>query len=153
MEKPNTVSIDIETSVEGLNIPEEKIHDIAVFACEKYASHPVELNIAVVDDKTISRVHSEFMEDDSTTDVISFDLTDSFEEMSSFQVIVNAEMAQRQAKERGHSFEAELCLYILHGLLHNLGFDDITKIEFEKMHTAEDDILSELGLGKVYRKE
>ncbi|AQQ69774.1 Endoribonuclease YbeY [Limihaloglobus sulfuriphilus] len=145
------LTFDIDNSVEGITVPQDKIRRAAQAACEKYAKGPVDLNIAIVDDAAISRVHGEYMDDDSPTDVMSFDLTDDFEDFASFQVIVNAQMAQREAEKRGHSFDAELCLYVLHGLLHNLGFDDQTQIDFEKMHNAEDEILSQIGIGKVYR--
>jgi probable rRNA maturation factor len=70
----------------------------------------------------------------------------------SFELVVNGETAVRQAKLRGHSSEAELALYITHGLLHNLGFDDSTKKKAEKMHSTEDKILRQFGYGPVYNK-
>ena len=67
-------------------------------------------------------------------------------------MVVNGEMAVREAKLRGHSSEAELALYITHGLLHNLGFDDSTQSQARKMHDTEDEILQQLGYGLVYNK-
>jgi probable rRNA maturation factor len=66
------------------------------------------------------------------------------------ELIVNGEMAVRQANLRGHSSEAELALYITHGLLHHLGFDDSTESQARKMHDMEDEILQQLGYGLVY---
>ena len=48
--------------------------------------------------------------------------------------------------------EAELALYITHGLLHNLGFDDSTEMQAKKMHDTEDEILRQSGFGLVYNK-
>ena len=67
-----------------------------------------------------------------------------------FELVVNGEMAVRQAKLRGHSGEAELALYVTHGLLHNLGFDDSTQNRAKKMHDTEDEILEQVGYGAVY---
>jgi len=61
-------------------------------------------------------------------------------------------MAVREANLRGHSSEAELALYITHGLLHNFGFDDSTPGKARKMHNVEDEILQQLGYGLVYNK-
>jgi probable rRNA maturation factor len=58
-------------------------------------------------------------------------------------------MAAREANVRGHSGEAELALYITHGLLHNLGFDDSTKRQAAKMHRTEDEILQQFGYGHI----
>jgi probable rRNA maturation factor len=62
-------------------------------------------------------------------------------------------MAVRQANLRGHTSEAELALYITHGLLHNLGFDDSAENQARKMHETEDEILQEFGYGMVYNKD
>ncbi len=59
-------------------------------------------------------------------------------------------MALRQATLRSHSDQAELALYITHGLLHNFGFDDLEPSEAKKMHEKEDEILQELNYGLVY---
>jgi probable rRNA maturation factor len=66
--------------------------------------------------------------------------------------VVNAEMANRQAAKRGHSPEAELALYITHGLLHNLGFDDLSSEDAKKMHETEDAMLQQLGFGIIYNQ-
>jgi probable rRNA maturation factor len=68
----------------------------------------------------------------------------------SFEIIVNAQKAKSEGKKRGHSQQAELALYITHGLLHNLGFDDLTVKKAKAMHHLEDEILQQHGFGKVY---
>jgi probable rRNA maturation factor len=90
---------------------------------------------------------------DTTTDVLSFDLSDEFEPKPSFALIVNAAMAARQATERGHSAQAELALYITHGLLHNLGYDDLDDEQALQMHRMEDHILERHGFGRVFFDE
>jgi rRNA maturation RNase YbeY len=67
-----------------------------------------------------------------------------------FDLIVNGEMARRQAAERGHSSGAELALYITHALLHQLGFDDGDEKSAGRMHREEDEILQYFGYGTVY---
>ncbi|MGE4286929.1 MAG: rRNA maturation RNase YbeY [Phycisphaerae bacterium] len=118
--------------------------------CARHGLEDADISVAVVDDETISGVHKEFMNDPTTTDVISFDLTDEGDSAPTFEMVVNADMAQRMAEEMGHSTEEELLLYVLHGLLHNLGFDDLTEEDFLVMHKEEDDILEELGLGRLF---
>lgn len=119
-----------------------------------------EISVAVVDDIQIRELSGRFLDRQETTDCLSFDLSDGDEEESqagnptsrTLELIVNGEMAARQANLRGHSSEAELALYIAHGLLHNFGFDDATPGQARKMHDAEDEILQQLGYGSVYNK-
>jgi probable rRNA maturation factor len=112
------------------------------------------LSIAIVDDIEIRKLNTRFLNRKAATDCLSFDLSDNHGSLSPkfFELIVNGQMAVRQANSRGHASEAELALYITHGLLHNLGFDDSTEISEKKMHLMEDKILQQLGYGLVYNK-
>ena len=112
------------------------------------------ISIAIVDDAEIRKLNRKFLNRRSNTDCLSFDLSDTQEPTSpkTFELIVNGQMAVRQANLRGHSPQAELALYITHGLLHNLGFDDSSESKAKKMHLMEDKILQQLGYGLVYNK-
>jgi probable rRNA maturation factor len=100
----------------------------------------------------MQELNTQFLNHQTTTDCLSFDLSDEAEESKIFELIVNGEMAVRQADSRGHSSEAELALYITHGLLHNLGFDDSTPEQARTMHDTEDEILQQMGYGFVYNR-
>lgn len=124
------------------------------FGEEKTPEMTCEVSIGVVDDTRIKELNEQFLKHKRTTDCLSFDLSDDDDSASRmFELIVNGEMAARQAELRGHSSEAELALYITHGLLHNFGFDDATPDQASKMHEAEDKILQQLGYGSVYNKK
>ena len=89
----------------------------------------------------------------ATSDCLSFDLSDDKSGSSkSFEIVVNGEIAGKQGNLRGHPAEAEMALYVTHGLLHNLGLDDSTEEKARKMHDIEDEILQQLGYGIVYNK-
>lgn len=108
------------------------------------------VDIAIVDDPAIMNVHEKYLGVPKTTDVISFDLSDDRQAGRCFEIIINAEEAARQAQQRGHTPQAELALYIVHGLLHNLGYDDASAEQSEHMHRMEDQILQQNGCGRVY---
>jgi probable rRNA maturation factor len=119
----------------------------------RFGAKKARINFAVLGDDQIIGLNRKFLSKTGTTDVISFDLSDDEDSLRFFDIVVNAEMAIRQAKSRGHKSQAELALYFLHGLLHNLGFDDSTAKEAVKMHKTEDDILQEFGYGVVYNRK
>ena len=100
-----------------------------------------------------SGANKQFLNKDMATDVISFDLSDEFEPGRNFQIVVNLEQACRQGKKRGHSAESELALYITHGLLHQLGYDDLEPQQAGQMHEKEDAILQSNGFGVIYHKQ
>jgi probable rRNA maturation factor len=111
-----------------------------------------QVEIALLDDETISRVHADYLGDASVTDVISFDLSDETEKRC-FQILVNESQAARQCVLRALTLESELALYITHGLLHQLGYDDHSARGATAMHRMEDQLLEQSGYGAVYYKK
>ena len=142
--------IDIKFSI-------PKLKELIKTIGSRYNLTDASVSISIVDDEEITKVNKRFFNKDDTTDCISFDLSDDEHPANSngnytrvFDLIVNGQMAVRQSQERGHSPEAELALYVTHGMLHNLGFDDATETQAAKMHNTEDEILDQLGYGCVY---
>jgi len=151
------IVIQITKNFKDIDISGRKIRKLVKAVSCRFGRHgptdiKYEISIVIVDDYEIQQFNREFLNSKVSTDCISFDLSDDEEGPKVFDLIVNGEMAVRQANLRGHSSEAELALYITHGLLHNLGFDDSTKSRARKMHETEDEILQEFGYGIVYNK-
>ena len=91
-----------------------------------------EVEVAVVSDRVIARVHREFMGLAGATDVITF---------AHGEIVMSAPTAQRYAREYGHSTDCELALYTVHGLLHLNGYEDATAREAARMRRMQDRIL------------
>jgi probable rRNA maturation factor len=83
-----------------------------------------EVEITIVSDAEIARVHADFMADPTPTDVITF---------HHGEVLVSADTALRQGTEHGQTLDHELALYMIHGLLHLAGWDDHDAIEAGQM--------------------
>ena len=62
----------------------------------------------------------------------------------------NKHNADQIKTTNGSNVESEIALYITHGLLHQMGFDDTEQQQAKEMHTAEDKILQENNYGLVY---
>ena len=153
------VVVQITKKFKDIDVNLPKLKKLVETICTRFTGYDIpdtgyEISIALIDDAEIRQVNARFLSRNRPTDVISFDLSDDDTNcLKSFELVVNAEMAVREANRRGHSSEAELALYITHGLLHNLGFDDSTRQQAKKMHDAEDKILQQLGFGLVYNKD
>ncbi len=152
-EDANNIAVDINHDYKVIEINPEEISSLVKAVCFRFGISDAAININVVDDERIREINEKFLKHDWPTDVVSFDLTGEVDASKAFEIIVNGQMAVGQAKSRSHSPQAELALYITHGLLHNLGFDDSGEQAAEKMHTAEDEILQQLGYGIIYRSE
>ena len=108
--------------------------------CDRFGLSGATIGVGIVDDAEICELNQTFLGHDAEADSGA----------RVFDLIVNGQMAGRQAAQRGHSSEAELALYVAHGLLHQLGFDDASPAQARKMHRTEDEILQHLGYGVVY---
>jgi probable rRNA maturation factor len=110
----------------------------AVLAFGERPEMPVSL--LLTDDAEIGVLHDQHLGDPSATDVMSFELDGEAE------IVVSVETARRVAAERGHEARAEIALYIVHGLLHTLGYDDVRARDRRRMRAAERLVLQRLGL-------
>lgn len=121
----------------------------AALRAEGYARGRLE--IVVVDDAEMSRHHARWMNDPTTTDVLTFDLRES-ESAGAVdgQIIVCRDVARREAATRGRRPLAELLLYVVHGCLHLAGHDDTRPRDFARMHRREDELLSAMGFGPLF---
>jgi probable rRNA maturation factor len=150
-EQDRDIDIQITVNFQAIDVSLSSLTELATTVCDRFgADTAFQISVAIVDDAEIKELNTRFLDHGITTDCLSFDLSDGGEKSRVFELVVNGEMAVRQADSRGHSSEAELALYITHGLLHNLGFDDSTPILARKMHETEDEILQEFGYGFVY---
>ena len=145
-------TIEITTHFDESPAEPAKLETLIQAICDRFDVADATISVGIVDDAEISELNQKFLNHEGPTDCLSFDLSDAQAESGSrvFDLVVNGQMAVRQAGERGHSSEAELALYVTHGLLHQLGFDDTTAEQAEKMHETEDEILQHLGYGFVY---
>ena len=154
-EPERDIDIQITVDFEAVGVSLPRLRELVATVCNRFAedtdgSTSYQVSIGIVGDAEIRELNARFLDRKTTTDCLSFDLSDTGAESKAFELIVNGEMAVRQAASRGHSSEAELALYVTHGLLHNLGFDDSTESLARTMHETEDDILQQLGYGFVY---
>lgn len=121
--------------------------------------------VIVIDDERMAAMHVEFSGVEGTTDVLTFDLRDEPYDARSLvdlgqpitdvegELYVCLDETRRRAAERGHRVECELLLYITHGLLHLVGYDDHNDDDYAAMHAREDTILESLGVGAIFSAE
>lgn len=95
------------------------------------------LSVVFVNDSEIKKIHQDFMDDATVTDVITFVGEDHPSEPFAGEICVNLDQAKRAAKKHGHSFEEEVSLYLAHGWLHLSGLRDKKPADAKKMRAAE----------------
>jgi probable rRNA maturation factor len=143
---PNVeVSIAIEQSAHAVD--ESQLREVVT---EIVADSPFEsaaISVAVVDDPTIQDLNRRFLEHDYPTDVLSFALNDEDGHLEG-EIVVSAETAARVATEVGWPSWAELLLYVIHGTLHLVGYDDKRSPDAAEMRAAESRYLARYGIDR-----
>ncbi|MGH7132078.1 MAG: rRNA maturation RNase YbeY [Phycisphaerales bacterium] len=110
-----------------------------------------EVRVRVVADSEMAAAHERYSKVAGTTDVLTFDLSDGPGELD-LDILVCLDEAERQGASRGHEPRRELLLYIVHGMLHGLGYDDHDEADYAKMHAAEDRVLAAIGVGATFAR-
>jgi probable rRNA maturation factor len=94
-----------------------------------------ELSLAFLTDAKLAKLHADFLDDPTTTDVITFDGQPEFGVAG--EICVSADTASAYANEHGREFSEELTLYVVHGWLHLAGYDDLQPAKKRLMRAAE----------------
>ena len=145
----NNFEIFNETN-EKIDLDEEK--KIIEFALKHENLKNVNFNVIFVDSEKIRQINRDYRKIDRETDVISFALGDG-EANIDFEfgrllgdIYICIPKMKAQAKEYGHSLTREMGFLTVHGLLHLLGYDHMTKEEEKVMFQKQEEILNAYGL-------
>ncbi|MBA3543526.1 MAG: rRNA maturation RNase YbeY [Chthoniobacterales bacterium] len=91
-----------------------------------------EINVLLISDRRMADLHQRFMRISGSTDVITF---------QHGEICISADTAQRQAGTEQTSLGYELRLYLVHGLLHLHGFDDLEADARRRMESVQERIV------------
>lgn len=130
----------------------KEVENLLQFAAEREGvQDQAEVSVTIVSNDDIHQINKEYRGKDAPTDVISFALEEEGEgeieivgaEMPPVlgDIIISADRTREQAEEYNHSFKRELGFLAVHGFLHLLGYDHMTKEEEEEMFTKQKELL------------
>lgn len=134
MSKPDIVVINLN---QRKNINERYIKKLARKILEVLKKE-INLEIVFLDDKGIRSLNKRFKHRDAPTDVLSFRI----EKLGN--IIISSDTAYKNAGIFKSTFEDEIVLYLVHGILHLFGYVDYTKEDFKKMVAKQERIMTYL---------
>jgi len=108
------------------------------------------ISLAIVDDATIHELNRRHLDHDWPTDVLSFVLEDDDTHLEG-EVIISADTAATSAEELGVRAADEQLLYVVHGMLHLIGYGDKSAEESKAMRAAEARYLKQFGVETTRR--
>ena len=153
------VSVDINNE-SGVTVDEDTLRELAQYVIDQMETHPLaDLSMLLVDEPHMTNLHEKWMEEPGPTDVLSFPMDelrphsiagpnrtrgrdeDESEPVLLGDVVLCPQVAAAQAKQHGHSTQAELELLTVHGVLHLLGYDHADAEEEAEMFGLQSELL------------
>ncbi len=110
---------------------------------EKHGKTVGELYYYFCSDEKLLEINSERLGHDFYTDIVTFPLTDC-ETVLSSEFCISVDRIKENAVTFGRTYESELHRVIIHGVLHLIGFDDLTDEEEIEMREKEEEALKSL---------
>ena len=111
----------------------KKIYNILDESCYKISDGY--LSVVFLDKFEMIGLHKRFLDDDTLTDVITFD-GDSGMDFAG-EICVSPDYASASCLEHNTTFPEELTLYLVHGYLHLFGLNDVSDSDILEMRQAE----------------
>ena len=102
-----------------------------------------DLSIVLADHATVRDLNRRYLSHDYETDVLSFPLGEDEGSGVDGELYIDLDTAQERHAEFDGSFEDEVARYVVHGLLHLMGYSDASPTERQLMRAREDRYLEE----------
>ena len=146
-------------------VDHQQLTEVAESVLNNEAVVGASVSVALVDSETMQSLNNQHLGHDYDTDVLSFlleceggsDKPDKARRGSGKtiegEIIISVPMAQQTSARFQWGTQEELALYLVHGILHVLGYDDLTEDELVIMRKRERELLSLNGLDVEYDPE
>ncbi len=131
-----------------LRISIEQVQQIVQYVVKQEGQICDEVNIYLVDTLTICQLHEQFFDDPSPTDCISFPMDEKVGKevypRILGEVFICPSTAIAYANDHKVDPYKEATLYLIHGLLHLMGYDDLEEQDILLIRQAEERHLQNL---------
>ena len=149
----HTIQVQINDQFQSQVSPDLLRRAVSATLAHQQMEEPCELAVVVTDDEVLHELNRRYRDVDAPTDVLAFpdETRGPFVGAPGLprylgDVIISFPRAEVQAAEAGHDVQIELQLLVVHGVLHLLGYDDVTEEQRVRMWNAQAEVLVALGV-------
>ncbi|MDI6785250.1 MAG: rRNA maturation RNase YbeY [bacterium] len=127
-------------------ISNRKINNI-VNKILKYLKVKGKISIVFCNDQFIKKLNKEYRSINKPTDVLSFAFRETFypldiEQSFLGEIIISVQIVRKQANRFKHSFDKELTILLIHGILHLLEYNHLKIKDAARMQKKEKELLA-----------
>ncbi|PCI78747.1 rRNA maturation RNase YbeY [Candidatus Aerophobetes bacterium] len=115
------------------------MENVASLFCAKHCPSAISLDITFVDEEKSALLHGQYFNDKTPTDCMTFPVdTPESSEAVLGEIVICPSVAKKQAQEHKTYYKKEIARYLVHGLLHMLGYEDMTQQQQSIIRAQED---------------
>lgn len=152
MKTVDGIQIDILDKQRAVRVGAAWLERVVRKALAREGVERAEISVLLVGDRRMAQLHEEWLGISGPTDVITFDLSAGRPADGLHgDIAVSAETARRTARELGWAPRHEVAYYVVHGLLHLAGYDDLVPEKRRAMRARERVLMAAAGLPRPPR--
>ncbi|MBU1863629.1 MAG: rRNA maturation RNase YbeY [Candidatus Omnitrophica bacterium] len=146
--RKRNVTIKVVIATKKYRISAHSIEKIARVTLTRCGIRSGLLNIYLVGNRTIRRLNKTYKRRNAATDVLAFPIGEEIPTRSHGmvclmgEVVISLDQAKVQAGRFHTTFRQEVILYVIHGILHILGYDDIKNKDRQRMEKKQHELLA-----------
>ena len=137
--------MDVHVTVTGTRLRKDYILACALHSAQRLPRPLGHLNLVIIGDREMSKLHREYLGITGTTDVLTFDLTGHEGNELEGDIYICLDQARRQAKQYDVTLNEEIARLAVHGVLHLAGFRDKSVTQKRQMRWMEDQSLQSVN--------
>lgn len=128
----------VDEKIPGKN----RFKEIAAWCCSELQLKARSLNLVVLSDEELRIMHQNFLDDNTVTDVMTFNLSE--DDQVEGEIYMSLDRAKEQALQYAVAIQNELARLIIHGCLHLAGYDDHQPEDRKKMKLVENKMVQDV---------
>ncbi|KAA3619744.1 MAG: rRNA maturation RNase YbeY [Calditrichaeota bacterium] len=110
---------------------------------DNYKKNRCIVSINFVDNDSMTALHKKYLQKNSDTDVITFNLGPGPQGKEIGDIYICPDVAELNAQKFSCPVDEELARLVVHGMLHFVGFDDASPEDRQEMHLLENKFLAQ----------
>lgn len=135
------MDIEIHQIPEDLCLSYNQLENIIINSCHELHFAATSISYIFVSDIELAEMHGKFLDNNSNTDVITFNLD---EEKIEGEIYISSDRAKDQALQYNVSYQEEVVRLMIHGILHLAGYDDIEEDDLKELKREENNLLNKM---------
>jgi rRNA maturation RNase YbeY len=127
----------------GILIKKTLLHKILASICREHDRNIFSLEINFVSSETMLSINKKYLKHNYSTDIITFDYSNERNILDG-EIFISIHDASQNSKKYHVTLNNEILRLVIHGILHMIGYDDVTLTKRKRMKIVEDVLVQKL---------